>query len=162
MGDLPRDAAGWRKLVRAVGRRTRSQADAEDYAHTAFVNLSEAGKTAEIRDPSAFLFRTAFNASLNDRNRLANRLKAAIPLEDVHAPDRQPLQDEVLIARERLHRLTDGLAKLSPRTRQVFLMHRLDGMKYREIAEALGISGSAVEKHIGKAMGFLMHWMDGW
>ncbi len=37
-------------------------------------------------------------------------------------------------------------------------MHRLDDMKYREIAERLGISQSAVEKHIAKAALFLTEW----
>ena len=37
------------------------------------------------------------------------------------------------------------------RTRASFVMHRIDGLKYREIAERLGISQSAVEKHIARA-----------
>lgn len=43
------------------------------------------------------------------------------------------------------------LEELSPRTRDVFLQHRLEGRTYREIAAPLGISISAVEKHIARA-----------
>jgi RNA polymerase sigma-70 factor (ECF subfamily) len=75
--------------------------------------------------------------------------------------DHAPLQDEVLAARRRLARVQEGLKRLTPRTREVFLMHRLDGLKYREVAERLGISQSAVEKHIAKAALFLTEWTEG-
>ena len=41
-------------------------------------------------------------------------------------------------------------------------MYRLDGRKYREIAQELGISQSAVEKHIARAMAHLADWMENW
>ena len=41
-------------------------------------------------------------------------------------------------------------------------MHRIDGLKYREIAERLGITVSAVEKHVAKAALFLACWVEGW
>jgi RNA polymerase sigma-70 factor (ECF subfamily) len=41
-------------------------------------------------------------------------------------------------------------------------MHRLDNLKYREIAEKLDISQSAVEKHIARAALALTEWMEGW
>jgi len=66
-----------------------------------------------------------------------------------------PTQDEVFDARERLRLVKEALDEMPPRTRTIFLQHRLDGMKYREIAEAAGISQSAVEKHIARAVQFL-------
>ena len=65
---------------------------------------------------------------------------------------RKGYQDEVLAARARLERVKVALGTLSPRTRAVFLMHRIDGMKYREIAAQLGITMSAVEKHVARAV----------
>lgn len=44
--------------------------------------------------------------------------------------------------------LRAALEELPPRTRAVFLLHRFDGFKYREIAKRLGISSSSVEKHM--------------
>jgi RNA polymerase sigma-70 factor (ECF subfamily) len=41
-------------------------------------------------------------------------------------------------------------------------MHRLQGLKYREIAVHFGISQSAVEKHIAKAALFLSQWAQEW
>jgi RNA polymerase sigma factor (sigma-70 family) len=66
-----------------------------------------------------------------------------------------------LAARERLQKVLAALESLGPRTREIFLLHRLDGLKYREIASQLGITVSAVEKHIAKASLFLVNWVEG-
>ncbi|MCK5536638.1 MAG: RNA polymerase sigma-70 factor [Bacteroidales bacterium] len=47
------------------------------------------------------------------------------------------------------------LQKIPPRSRQVFVLHRFEGMKYREISEFLGISIKTVENHISKALKIL-------
>ena len=49
-------------------------------------------------------------------------------------------------------RLRRASAKLDPRTREVFLLHRSEGLSYGEIAERLGISPEAVERHIADAL----------
>lgn len=74
--------------------------------------------------------------------------------------DAKPLQDEVLIARKRLESVRAAIDALPPRTREVFLMHRLEGAKYREIAIALGMSQSAVEKHIARAALLITEWSE--
>jgi RNA polymerase sigma-70 factor (ECF subfamily) len=49
-------------------------------------------------------------------------------------------------------RLEKAINDLPEGQREVFLMNRLDKMKYREIAEALNISVKAVEKRMHKAL----------
>jgi RNA polymerase sigma-70 factor (ECF subfamily) len=41
-------------------------------------------------------------------------------------------------------------------------MHRIEGMRHKDIAAQLGISQGAVEKHVAKAMLFLTEWSRGW
>ena len=45
-------------------------------------------------------------------------------------------------------KLEKALSSLKPEERQVFLMNRMDGMKYQEIADNLGLSVKAVEKRM--------------
>lgn len=47
------------------------------------------------------------------------------------------------------------LEKIPPRSRKVLLMHRLEGFKYKEIANNLNISIKTVENHMGKAIRIL-------
>lgn len=151
---------GWAKLRSQIARMTRRD-DAEDLLHDAWVRLAERQVVAD--NPAALLARSATNRGI-DAYRRESRINDNMSVELIadNLADRAPLQDERLIARHRLDRLCNGVEKLSPRTRQILLMHRLDGRKYREIAVELGISQSAVEKHIAKAMVQLTEWMEHW
>ncbi len=158
MGELPQDRSGWRKLLRRIARATRDPERAEDHLHAAFVKLTEYARKHKVENPTGFLVRTAVNASIDAGRLYDNRRDLHIPIFEIDDMiDDQPLQDEVIAVRDRLHRAQRVLAELSPRTKEIFLMHRADGMKYREIAEALGITMSAVEKHIAKAA---LHLLD--
>ncbi len=46
----------------------------------------------------------------------------------------------------------DALNQLSPRTRAAFMLVRFEGLSYKATAAQLGISVSAVEKHVTKAL----------
>ncbi|HEY0680790.1 MAG TPA: sigma-70 family RNA polymerase sigma factor [Steroidobacter sp.] len=147
----------WRRLIRHIARVTR-HAEAEDLAHVAVVRTLERG-SGDIANPEAFLVKAAVNQAW-DEHRRAQHPAAPVPFDPAtfFLRDPAPLPDEALEAHERLARVRAGLKELSPRTREVFLMHRFDGLKYVEIAEKLSISVSAVEKHIARAMQFLAEW----
>lgn len=151
---------GWERMRSQVARMTHRD-DAEDLMHDAWLGLAE--REIAVKNPAALLVRAAANRGV-DAFRREQRVGPAISADLVAETiaDGMPLQDEVLIARHRLERLRHGVEQLKPRTRQILLMHRLDGLKYREIAEALDISQSAVEKHIALAMECLTDWMEDW
>ena len=130
------------------------------FDHPSYLRLLRYRAQHAVDNIAAFLVRTAVNIGVD--NFRHDRFLADVTPEDVGRAENSPLQDEVLAARVRLDRVREGLSQLTPRTREIFLMHRLDDMKYREIAERLGISQSAVEKHIAKAALFLTEWTEGW
>lgn len=51
-----------------------------------------------------------------------------------------------------LGRLEAAMRRLNPRTREIFLAKRLDGMSYAEIARRTGLSVRRVERHMTKAL----------
>ena len=51
--------------------------------------------------------------------------------------------------------LVRALEELPERTRDIFLMRRYEGLAYGDIAERLGISVSAIEKHVAKAVAYI-------
>ena len=53
---------------------------------------------------------------------------------------------------DRLRQLKHALAKLDEVSRAVFLMSAAEGFSYAEIAEQLGISTEAVERHMARAL----------
>ena len=151
--------AGWSRLRAQVERMTR-RTDGEDLLHDAYVSM--AGLANAPRNDEAFLVHAAVNRGRDAFRREAVR-GACEPAETIDwLRDPAPIQDEVMIAKARLARVREGIDRLTPRTREIFLMQRLDGSKYREIAERLDISQGAVEKHMAKAMTFLADWTEGW
>jgi RNA polymerase sigma-70 factor (ECF subfamily) len=140
-------------LIRSLARVTRDTDSAEECLQAAFVRLEEYRQTKSVVSEVRFLARAARNIAIDElrksrvRASTADHVRASLQAYQ----DNQPLQDEVLVTRERLTRARDVLESLPERTRTIFLMHRFTRVKYREIASEIGISVSAVEKHIAKA-----------
>lgn len=160
MGGSLIDRAVWDSLVRQIHRCIRGRVDAEDLLQAAYLRFMSYPRRATIDNVQAFLVRTAINIDVDNYRR--ERFFARITTEVRSDAENPPLQDEVLAARTRLKRAEEGLSRLPPRTREILLMHRLEKMKYREIAKRLDISESAVEKHVAKGTLFLGKWMEGW
>lgn len=150
----------WDRLVRQIGIRIGGRFDAEDLLHAAYLRLEDYRKNHSVENVGAFLVKTAINIGFDTYRR--ERLSAKIRTDAILISENGPLQDEVLVFRNRLIRAKEGLALLHPRTRQILLMYRLQKMKYREIALQIGISQSAVEKHVAKGTLFLTKWIEGW
>jgi RNA polymerase sigma factor (sigma-70 family) len=150
---LPKNASEWYSLLNRVRRVTSRSLEAEDVLHTAILRMQEYSQRHTVQNPSAFIVEVARNLSIDDaRQRLSRRevMVDGANLENI--ADGKAIQEEVLAAKARLERVKVALGTLSSRTRTVFLMHRIDGMKYREIAAQLGITMSAVEKHVARAV----------
>ena len=69
-------------------------------------------------------------------------------------------QVAVLESRDTLRRLEAAISKLKPKTREIFLAHRLDGLSYAEIAELTGLSVKGVEKQMSKAIAKIDRLLD--
>src|SRR5688572_4064896 len=130
-----------RKLLRSRGR---SVDDSDDLIQEAFLRLEIYCRDHVVHQPEAFLVRTVMNLSADERRSAHARHRSETPVESLNLIDPGPLPDEVLAAQQRLQRMRLGLRTLSPRVRQVFMMNRLEGLSYQQIAAQLEISESAV------------------
>lgn len=143
------------KLLRFFKRRTDHQ-DAGDLVHESFLRLvnTQAIRDGRVDCAEAYLNQIASNL-LRDRARSAlNRsLARHIPVDDVALPDCDPVAR--FEARDNLNRLQQALLRLKPKTRAIFLAHRLDGLSYKQIAERHGLSVKGVEWHMTKAIDHL-------
>lgn len=143
-------------LCRYTARLTDSDMDeAEDLVQQAFVKLWEQRERLDITwSLKAYLYKTVHNAALNRLRALKTRSKyaemSASQLENTHiTPDEG--------SGELGERLQKALDLLPPQCRHVFELSRFEDLKYREIADQLGISIKTVETQMGKALRILRH-----
>ncbi|WP_264622987.1 sigma-70 family RNA polymerase sigma factor [Kerstersia gyiorum] len=62
-----------------------------------------------------------------------------------------PSPESILLVREALMRIDAMLGAMPERTRTIFLMVRVDGMRHAEIAERLGMAETSVKRHVQRA-----------
>jgi RNA polymerase sigma-70 factor (ECF subfamily) len=97
---------------------------------------------------------------LRGERRTANRDGAWLDSQTmrigIHEISSEPSAEATVAARQRLAQLTEALKELSPQTQRVFRMHKFEGLSHPEVAAALGISRSAVEKHMMAALKHLL------
>jgi len=137
------------RLQRRLRAKLRSPEDARDVLQDAFVRLL--GARTMPREPAAFLNRIVRNLVI-DRARRQSARGPEVPLSRSDEPWTHATQSEAIeLAQTRaLYRASvDALPK---RTREVFLLHRLDGLAYKDIAALLGISIRTVEWHVAEAI----------
>lgn len=139
------------RLARMLGPRVRDTEAIADLLQDAFVRLSSSSDKQTPDRPAAYLQRIVRNLVV-DRARRSSHERAFIPLDDCILPPIAPAQEQAIEVDDLLRRYRDALATLTPHTRRVFLMHRVDELTYREIARTLGISVATVEYHMSRAL----------
>jgi RNA polymerase sigma factor (sigma-70 family) len=141
------------RLLRLFGRRAGRQ-DADDLVQDSFVRLADAGRDQSVHKPEAYLSRVAGNLL---RNRARAAFHRSIVQNDVgdHPAAGATEMTAMLEARDMLNRLQAAMEKLNPKTRDIFMAHRIDGASYAEIAERMELSVKGVEWHMTKAIAHL-------
>jgi RNA polymerase sigma-70 factor (ECF subfamily) len=142
-------------LRRYFARRADGQ-DVDDLMQESFAKFADAANVPDrtIEQPEAYLNRIATNLLRNRaRSALQRSLAQHVPIEEesLAGPD----LTAALEARDLLDRLQNALIRLKPKTRGIFLAHRVDGHSYNEIAKQTGLSVKGVEWHMTKAIAHL-------
>jgi RNA polymerase sigma factor (sigma-70 family) len=140
-------------------RRIKNRAEAEDLTQEVFVRLIGTVEPDRIKCAEAFVFRVATNL-LIDRSRFETRRsqRGFVPVKSDLVSQltrglvegREP--ERVLVGRESLTEVMHLLNDLGERTRDIFVLFRLENVKQRDIAALYGIGQSTVEKHVMKAV----------
>ena len=142
-------------LLRYLRARGLTPESAEDLLQDVFVKLQSA-PTGPVGEPSAYLYRMTHNLLL-DQRRSAMRRRAreeawqSDGTSVVVEADTHPSAEQILISRQRLDAMKVALRTLPVRTQDIFYRFRIEGETQKVIAASLGISKSAVEKHIYRA-----------
>ena len=139
------------RLLRYFNRRVGRDA-APDLVQEAFARMFGSGALERIDNPPAYLTRIARNL-LIDRSRQKRRdCSIFFPLDENRDAASHAEQTWRIEAVDLLRLYRQAVRAMPPKTRRVFVMHRLRRMTYKQIAEQLGISVATVEYHMMRAL----------
>ncbi len=140
-------------LKRFLRRFLSRPQDIEDVVQNTYLKARCAEEKRVISSPKSFLFRIAQNEALKELRKKSRRITDYI--EDLDGPDAirgaAAAEDEV-IARQRLGIFCQSVLEMTPKCRRAFLMCKVYGMSYKDIASQLGITVSGVEKHVARGL----------
>ena len=140
-------------LVRFFRRRLNSAEDAQDLAHETMLRFMRVAPSRELAIPQAYLHRIATNLARDHAESGAQRLaQRAVPLIEGLDVEVGVDQHQIIASRDELAAWEAILSKLKPRTLEIFLLSRVDGFTYNEVAAKLGMTIWNVKKHMRKAI----------
>jgi RNA polymerase sigma factor (sigma-70 family) len=142
-------------LRRFVISRIGRVGDVDDLVQEVFVRFARREPGQVIERLEAYLFQAANNLIRDRARRQQVRRVFVNEVEDASRPVQPHSPEQLLIDRETLAQVRQALADLPERTRHVFLLYRVDGLRHQDIAEALSMSVSTVEKDVRRAMAHL-------
>ena len=126
-----------------------SKEDALEIVNDVFISVWNKKDTLQLNDNlKSYLFTSVKNSCINFQKK--NRLKFS-ELSDEDGASAYKA-DEGLEIKELNNDLEKALSLLPPKCKQVFLMSRVDGLKYQQIADMLDLSIKTVEAQMSKAL----------
>lgn len=127
-----------------------NEEQADDITQETFIKLWQNCADVPEEKAKSYIYTLANNASLN----VVAHAKVKLKYAEANAKKSYTNESPEFLAEEEefKNKLLQAIQKLNETQRVAFLMHRIDGKKYAQIADELGISVKAVEKRIQIAL----------
>lgn len=136
-------------LYRYAYYQTKERQSAEDLVQEAFTKYWYKMSSVTPGKEKSYLYTSIRNLWLNKLEHQKVVIRFAMAdnrSSQVHSPE------YLLEMKEFKSKLEEAITNLPESQREVFLMNRIDGLKYREIASLLGVSQKAIEKRMSQAL----------
>ncbi len=119
----------------------------EDIVQQAFIILwKEREKLDDNKSPKGYLFAIAYNLYLkslkitNREEKLLNQIKERALIDRIN--------EESEISEKRIEKLKVIIDSLPPKCKEIIVMNKIQGIKYQDIAEEMGVSVKTIESQM--------------
>lgn len=139
-------------LIRFLALRLRSQQEAKEVAQEAYVRLLKLDQPGAVGFLRAFLFKTAANLAV-DRIRheqTSRRVKRATKFLD--ELNTQPTPEQSVNDAQELKLAERLIDELPPKCRRAFLLHKVYGLDFPDIAKQMGLGERMVRIYVVRAL----------
>lgn len=138
-------------LVRFLCRRVHCVESARDIAQNAFMRIQKLENLMELENVKAYLYQVASNLAIDQKRR--ERLHGDYVQRELNSVNDGAIitndsPESIIIAQRQAQVMENVLQKLPEKCRRAFLLHRVKGLSYSEIATEMCVSVSSVEKYI--------------
>ena len=147
-------------LKRFLTRFLSSSQGIEDVVQESYLKALCAEQKKEITSPKAFLFRIARNEALKELQKKSRRITDYLDDLDIPESSTEISIEDSSIAKQRFGLFCESALEMPPKCRKAFLMCKVYGFSYKEIASHLDISVSGVEKHIARGLEICSNYVD--
>ena len=125
----------------------KNEEKSEGVAQEVFIKIWEKRKELQFSTSvKAYLYRAVFNRSLNEIK------KQKVRTDYRESADEKVVDESTVTNFELKYKIQEALEQLPEKCAEIFRMAKMEGMKYGEIADELGISIKTVENQMGKAL----------
>jgi RNA polymerase sigma-70 factor (family 1) len=149
-----------RRIFKFAYSILKSEEDAKNILQDAFLNLwknrLQVEKNASVR---YYIFTITYNSSISVIRKKARESEFIDHLKSIQEINQQNINLE-LEYRELTEKLNDIVEHLPQRQKEVYLLHKEEGLKYQEIADKLNISVNTVENHMARALKTIREQLD--
>lgn len=149
------------KLFSFVSKILKNEAEADDIVQEVFMKIWESKhKLEDYKLLNSYIFTIAYNNSIDLIRKRINNTKYLEHLKNSASINVSPTIVSQIEFNELNNQAEKLIANLPERQKQVYLLHREEGLTYPEIAKKLEISKNTVENHMAKALKYLRKNMD--
>lgn len=138
----------YQKLCYFSMQYSLNRENAEEIVSDILLKLWQNRNKTEIDHLVPYLYKSVKNASLNRKK----QKRTEVWLDEIHGMVEEDNRELKLFSGERLRLAQKIIQEMPPKRRMIFILNRLDGLKYKEIAEVLNISVHTVQNQMVKAV----------
>lgn len=133
-------------------KKLGSPEDAADASQETFMRMVRHNGTISLKSPDSFIFSVARNLATDMLRTRAVRSKYTETADIEAQPSTAPLQDAALDTLKQRKLIQAAISELPPRCREVFVLHQITSLTYKEIGSQLNISPNTVKNHYINAL----------
>lgn len=139
-------------LISYFRRRGVDQVNCEDLAQEVFARVSKRSFDG-MQNPEAYVFSSASSVYIDHiRRRKSHFADAHDDITELEFESEAPGPRRVLEGKQALQRLAVIMEELPPKTREILLLSRLEGLTNTQLATRFELSVSSIEKHLARGL----------
>lgn len=140
-------------LQKYLRKFTAGAEDVEDLVQETYVRVCALPPTQVVDSPRALLFRIARNLAVDRaRQKAARATDDVADFEPLNVSSEEAEPDVQVDLRRRFESFCAAVDGLPPLCRRVFVLRKVYQLSHAEIAQALNVSHSTIEKHVAKGL----------